>query len=357
MERRTFLGSAAAAGVGMGMVASAAQAAMASSARVGRPMSDKASLKGAAVDLSTPEGNREAWARLLANTDMKSTKYGWAQGIVQGVRPGEGVRDLVGFTMMSCAKLLPLEDMSNGTGYRKVLREIGFYTDLKSGEIIEEWTNPYLNERMKVVPIANDPFNHTITQFRPMPPSYGGINRAAPPPKVPLMFDWTRRGGTLNMMSWINLFYPSSLQPAKWPRENGNPFNQVTEMFLYNIDWAEMQDPRRTSVEYHGVWSRTTPWLPWMLMGPTPGHAQYHTFMGAVDDINKIDRRTLDYIQKHNPKYLEAPATWEEPSLSSLEWYAKEQKPAPVAAGQPVPRAPDPELPVWFKAMMARPQG
>jgi len=355
MERRTFLQAGAAIGMGSGItLIGSAEAGAASSARVGRPMKDAASLKGAALDLTTPAGNREAWARLLGNADMKSTKYGWAQGIVQGVRPGEANRDLIGFTMLSCAKLIPLAEGQEGPGYRKVLREIGLYTDLKSGEIIEEWKNPYLNETVKVVPIANDPFNHTITNFYPAPPAYGGLNRAAPP-KVPFMLDWTRRGNTLNMMSHINLFYPSALQPRQWPRESGQPFSQVTEMFLYNIDWAEMQDKKRTSVEYHGVWARSTPWLPWMLMGPTSGHAQYYTQMGAVDDINKIDRATLDYVQKHHPKYLQAPATWEDPSLSSLEWYAKEQKPAPVAAGEPIPRAPDPELPAWFKAMTQRP--
>lgn len=358
MERRDFLQAGAIMGATIGLTGIAASPAMAaSSPRFGPPRKDKAALKGPFLDLSTPAGNREAWARLLANTDMKSTKYGWAQGIVQGVRPGEAIRDLVGFTMLSCAKLIPLtpEQAKDGPGYRKVLREIGFYTDLKSGEILEEWTNPYLNETVKVVPIANDPFNHTITNFYPAPPNYGGLNRAAPP-KIPLQLDWTRRGATLNMMSHINLFYPSALQPSKWQRENGHPFSQVTEMFFYNIDWADMQNAKKTSVEYHGTWGRTTPWFPWMLMGPTPGHCQYHTEMGAVDDINKIDRKTLDYVQKKYPKYLQAPETWEDPSLSSLEWYAREQKPAPVAAGQPIPRAPDAELPAWFKAMQQRPQ-
>jgi hypothetical protein len=163
---------------------------------------------------------------------MKSTKYGWAMGIVHGVRPGEAVRDLCGFTMLSCAKLLP-NDGPDG-GYKKVLREVGYYTDLASGEIIEEWRNPYLNETVRVVPIRNDPFNHTITDFRPSPPSYGGLNRAAPP-KVPLQLDWTKRGKILNMQSHINLFYPSALQPAKWPRESGHPFAQVSEMFNYSI--------------------------------------------------------------------------------------------------------------------------
>ncbi len=353
MQRRNFLKTGLAAGAGLAAAPALAQTGREQGEDTGAPMKDDASLRGRLLDLKTPQGNREAWARLLANTDMTSTKYGWAQGIVQGIRPGEANRDLVGFTMLSCAKLLPLE--GEDEGYRKVLREVGLYTDLASGEIIEEWRNPYLDETVKVVPIANDPFNHTITNFYPSPPSYGGLNRAAPP-KIPLQFDWTRRGDRLNMMSHINLFYPSALQPNRWPRESGQPFSQVTEMFLYQIDWNDMQDPKKTSVEYHGTWGRTTPWLPWMLMGPTPGHCQYHTFMGSVDDINKIDRKTLDYIEKNYPKYLRAPDTWEEPSLSSLEWYAREQQPAPVAEGQPIPRAPEPELPAWFKAAQ-RPAG
>jgi hypothetical protein len=231
-----------------------------------------------------------------------------------------------------------------------VLREIGFYTDLRSGEILEEWTNPYFNEKVKVVPVANDPFNHTITDFYPPPPSYGGLNRAAPP-KVPMVLDFRRHNNRLNWFSHINLFYPSALQPAKWPRESGSPFAQVTETFLYQIDWRAMQNPRLTSVEYNGTWTRTTPWLPWMLMGPTPGHCAYQCFMGAYDDINMIDRKVLDHTEKHFPKFMTAPEAWSDVSLSSLENYAREQKPAPVGPDGP-PRAPEPQLPAWYRAMM-----
>lgn len=351
MDRREFLSSAAMLAAVSASAGTAAPAAAATPRRAGAgPQTD---LKGPYLDLTTQRGNREAWARLLGNTDMKSTKYGWYSGIVQGIRPGEAIRDLVGFTGFSCARLLPND--GGDPGYKKVLREIGFYTDLKSGEIISEWTNPYLNEVVKVVPIANDPFNHTITDFYPAPPSYGGLNQAKPP-KIPLMLDFRRHNNRLNLFSHINLFYPTALQPTKWPRESGQPFNQVTETFLYQIDWRDMQNAKKTSVEYNGTWTRTTPWLPWMLMGPTNGHCGYSCFMGAYDDINMIDRRVLDHTEKNFPLFMTAPDAWSDVSLSSLENYARTEKPAPVGPGGP-PKAPDPELPAWFKAMMARQPG
>lgn len=298
------------------------------------------SLKGDFLDLTTPDGNREADARINGNTDMTSTKFGWFKGIVHGVRPNEPVRDLVGFTGFSAAKLLPHE---NGTGYRKVLREVGYYTDLETGEILEYWDNPYLNERVRVVPIANDPFNITITSFLPPAPTYGGLNTEKRD-LIPKQLDWEREGDKLRLARRINLFYPAALQPDKWPRESSGKFNRVSEMFLYHLDWNDMQDPTKTSVEAQGVWNRITPWLPWMLMGPTPGHCFYSCFFGATDSLDMVDPKVLEYAAKHHPKYFEAPETWEEPSLSSLEWYAREQKPAPLVNGE-VPIAPEPKLP------------
>ena len=345
MDRRDFLSSAAMLAAASSVIPTAAGAKPAT----GKGSGVQTSIKGPHLDLTTSRGCREAWAKLAGNIDMKSTKYGWYKGIVQGVRPGEALRDLVGFTGFSCARLIP-HDGEDG-GYKKILREIGYYTDLKSGEIIEEWTNPYFNEVVKVVPIANDPFNHTITDFYPPPPSYGGLNRDKPP-KVPVKLDFRRRDNRLHWFSHINLFYPSALQPSKWPRESGAPFNQVTETFLYQIDWQDMQNPKKTSVEYDGTWTRTTPWLPWMLMGPTPGHCAYQCFMGAHDNIEVVDRKVLDYTEKHFPKYMQAPDAWSDVSLSSLENYARTEKPAPVGPEGP-PRAKDPELPAWFRAMQA----
>lgn len=309
------------------------------------------------LDLTKPQDNVHAFARLMANQDMESTLFGWATGIVQGVRPGEVIRDLVGFELLSTARFIPYEgpELEAGEiGYSKVLREIGLYTDLETGEVLEEWVNPYFNEKQKVVPIANDPFNHHITPYKPKGPAYGGLNANQKQKRDPFILNFKRKGDMLHLYNHINLFYPSALQPEQWPRETPGEFSQVTETFMFQIPWADMQNPNLTSVPFHGTWNRTTPWLPWMKMGPTPGHAQYNTFMGAENDINKVNPKVLEYVEAKYPKYLTAPDVWEEPSLSSLEWYAREQTPSKIPAGQAVPSYDAAPPPAWWPAAKAQ---
>jgi len=49
---------------------------------------------------------------------------------------------------------------------------------------------------------------------------------------------------------------------------------------------------------------RTTPWLPWMLLGETEGHCSYSCFFGAEDTIDYADPHALEYAAKHYPKFL-----------------------------------------------------
>ena len=123
----------------------------------------------------------------------------------------------------------------------------------------------------------------------------------------------------------INLYYPNALDPEKWPRESSGKMNRVTESFLYNIDLDDLQDPNQTTTKYNGSWMRITPWLPWMLMGQTPGHIVYSSFMGAVDSLDELPEDLLLAAEAISPKYLDAPTEVYGPSLSSLERYAIEQ--------------------------------
>jgi hypothetical protein len=122
------------------------------------------------------------------------------------------------------------------------------------------------------------------------------------------------------------------LQPDKWPRESSGPIAQVSEFFAHHVKVEDLQNEKITSLDYTGTWNRITPWLPWMLMGQRPGLCQYACFMGTTPNLEEIlSRNVLDYCEKNYKKYFDAPTVWStDRSLSSLEHYAKDQKPAPV---------------------------
>lgn len=271
--------------------------------------------------------NRDAFARLQADMDFGKVKYGWYGGSVMGVRENEQVKPLMGFEGFSTSRLL---DYGDGT-YMKLLRELVFYKDLKTGEVLETYDNPYTGEKVRVVPVANDPFNHLIEPYYPKGPEYGGLRKLDEKPRVPLILPWkVTREDTIVLSTDIHLFYPSALQPEKWPRESSGSMNRVSEMFRYVIRREELEDLDRTSVTYTGTWSRITPWLPWMLMGQAPGHINYMGAMGGFDDLSMVSPQVLAYAEKHYPDYFDAPTEYVEPSLSSLENYARTETPAPV---------------------------
>jgi hypothetical protein len=313
LARRAFLGLASAAG---------AAAVLAPQEVVAKSKAAKFVTK---MDFKDRLWTRDAYARLQGNLDFTKTRYGHYFGTMLGVTPGERVREMCGFEGFSCTRLLPLADGS----YRKVLRETVFYRDPASGKLLDRWKNPWTGEEVRVVNVANDPFNITISEHYPDPPNYGGLNQEKPP-KRPFLLNWRLIGpDTLALTTDIHLFYPNALQPDKWPRESAGPMAQVSEMFRYVIRLADMQNPRLTSVSYQGTWNRITPWLPWMLLGQKPGHIVYVGNMTAYDSMKYIPQDMLDYCAKNLPKFLEAPTEDYGPSLSSIENYAREQKPAP----------------------------
>ncbi len=288
----------------------------------------EASLRGPTYDLTTAAGNVEAYAKIGSNLDMKSTHYGFLDGYVMGVAPGGAIKTFAGFRGLGTTRLLPLEGEH---GYRRVLREVVFYTDLETGEVLEEMENPFTGEKVRVVPVANDPFNRIIRESELSRPSFGGLNTDEKIEAKPFLLNWKLfPGDRLMMERHINLYYPNALDPKTWIRESAGPMNQVTETYVYNLSLADLQNPDLTTVDTTTIWGRHTPWLPWMLMGQAPGHCLYNVMAASLRSLEEApDQRIIEYIAKHYPKYLDAPTEWEEPSLSSLEWYAREQEPVP----------------------------
>lgn len=297
------------------------------------------------IDFLNPAWNRDTYARIDGELDFSRQKASRIAGKVYGVRPNEIIRPLFEMDGFSVVRTMQLPDGN----YRRLLKEIVFYRDIETGEIMDEWYNPYTDERVKVVPIANDPFNYDIKDTRPEGPSYGGV-RETQQNLDPFLLNWKDIGDKLLLDTGIDLFYPAGLQPHEWPRESAGTWNQVSEHFLFFADKADIVNPAVTAIPVHGSWSRLTPWLPWMLMGQAPGLINYfchfYTMRNGVADLPEdlvAATRAID------PGYLEAPTQDYGPSLSSLENYKLREQPAPVPEGWAPPQPPAlPPLPSFM---------
>ncbi|TRW14449.1 DUF1838 family protein [Glacieibacterium frigidum] len=325
LTRRAGLGLAA---LGAGLAAAPA---------LGAPKVDFVSK----IDFKDPKWNRDTFVRLDADLDPTKEKVGWIKGQAMGVRPNEAVRPLFGVEGFSVVRTKRLPDGS----WRRMLREIVFYRDLKTGQLMDSWLNPYSNETVRVVPIANDPFNFTIGEFYPDPPSYGGL-QTVKPPKRPYLLDWSYGPeDTIVLQTGINMMYPNALRPDKWPRESSGWMNRVSEHFTYVAKREDVANPRLTHVPHVGSWSRITPWLPWMLMGQAEGHVVYNCSFFTVPSVAGVATDVREKARAMDAKWLSAPTEDYGPSLSSLENYARFQQPAPVPVGWTPPVPPPPAGP------------
>ncbi len=332
-------------GLGAGLLAAASALASTGAAAAARTTRSRGSIVDfvSKVDFKDPKWNRDTYARIDGELDTSKQKVSRITGKVYGVRDNEKVRPLFKLDGFSVVRTIRLPDGN----WRRLLKEVVFYRDLATGKIMETWRNPYTGEDVKVVPIANDPFNYDIRDTKPQPPSYGGLNKDARPPE-PFLLDWSDGpDGTLILETGIDLFYPAALQPAQWPRESSGAFNRVSEHFLFFVKRRDIENKRLTALPVTGSWSRITPWLPWMLMGQAPGFINYFCSFGTLTNgIADLPDDLVAAARAIDPGYLIAPTEDYGPSLSSLENYIKTQKPAPVPAGWSPPQPPaPPQLP------------
>jgi hypothetical protein len=278
------------------------------------------------IDLKNPIWNRDAWARIQADLNPEKETICHCRGEVLGVKPGEAVKQLCNFETFLATRLIPQED---GT-IRRLNKEVIFYTDPRSNQIIHEWTNPWTGEVVPVVHVFNDPFNYTISEWLILAPEDFPKDGSKPEPrKIPLMFPWYPMGDDrLVLNTDMHLYYPNALQPDKWPRESGGKMAQVSEMMRYIVKREDLENPELTSVPMVGSWSRITPWLPWMLMGQTDGHCLYISTMTKSDNADIVPEHVRKFSESQRPGMLQAPTEDYGPSISSLEYFAKEQTPA-----------------------------
>ena len=215
------------------------------------------------------------------------------------------------------------EKMADGS-FRRFQRECGFYKDMRSGEIMEDWTTPMNGKSCKVSHIHNDPVNaHLKEEF----PLGFGATEDQTVQMMPFILPWQFMGETAFASFDVNLDWKSPLDPAEWPEASPGDRVRVSEYQQWNFAAEQLDDQSRAKIYTNGSWQRIANWLPWMKMGQADGHLFYRSHIKSLKGVEEIPAKVRAYAEKNYPEYFEAPKEWIVPNESSYEVYAKNNEP------------------------------
>lgn len=279
------------------------------------------------ADFSDPVQSLRAFIKLTGDLDPTKETPGWFGGTVFGdTRRDRPLKPLVGIEGFGVVRTEVQPDGS----FRIFNRECAFYKDLKTGEFIDEWKNPYTKEICDVKSIHNMTVNaHLIVSEKvgtAIEMDFDGTLM-----EVPLPLGWNTFGDKLFSMFEVHTAFPNELTPEKWPRESAGKVLRIAEIFQRVASLADVENPDLTSADYSGCWTRVGPWLPWMRQGQADGSLLFRTFMTKLGSIDEIPSGLRKIAEERLPEYFQAPSpdTWGSKNDSSFSVYARENEPLP----------------------------
>ncbi len=279
------------------------------------------------LDFTKPEDNLTAWVKLASSLEDGKETCGYYKGTIVAVMGNDAKNiPLFGYEGFGMSRVTKLPDGR----YENLHREVSYYTDLKTGQIIDEWYNPFIEETVKVWPVHNDPVNsYYSTQFS----QTFGEGDQAETVTFPFILPWEVHGDRVVTSFAVHTRWPSPLTKEEWPREYGGKWYKTSEIFHIHARMSELNDPTKMKAMNTGSWTKEAPWIPWMLMGETPGRLMYITTVASLNGTEELPAHIRERTEEQFPIHLSAPDKWSEPNNTSFETWVKEASPVPVKEG------------------------
>ncbi len=246
------------------------------------------------------------YIRVRADLDGRDTVYHW-KGKVFGVVNGEKRKELFGIEGYHILRAVRKED-----GYYLLGREIAFFTDHRTGEVINTWRNPYTNKDVNVLHIFNDPMNQDC--------GFKEENW----PLLPLIFPSQELGGDLAYYSEIFPYYPNPLSRRDFPLNSQSDTYQASEFTQYLASRADLANPDLTGVPAVLTFTRVWPWLPFMQMGERPGNAiMFCRGTKLAGGWMELPDWLRDYVMETRPEFISAPESYTQPNETPWTFFKK----------------------------------
>ncbi|KAG6811921.1 hypothetical protein H0H92_005252 [Tricholoma furcatifolium] len=266
--------------------------------------------------------------RIRASTDeSKSTITEW-QGQVLSYIPGQRPKLIFRVKGMNSTRANKLE---NG-GYDLLSRELQLYLDPETDEVLHVWHNPWSNQDVTVVHVANNPVYQTFSATTTFEA------RSLP-------------GGSYTLQISVPLAYPNPLNPTAdqnspmYSYSGSQAWYSAIESFTFTFS-ADAFDNEPLSVPSTQVyWTRVSPLLPFMATPDTGATLLFVANGAKVDgDWQNLSPVLRDTIEHKLPVYKEAPTSRERPGgVTSWNYFVRPEVLQAYKDGAAFP-LPDPPL-------------
>ncbi len=352
LGRRSALGALLGLGAGtaLGLGAAAPLDAATKPASAAGPSKRRGS---SALDFSNPIDNLYAFGKIWCGYDRPV--IGGFHGLMYMRIPGKRLIPVFGFTGTGI-----MQAEFDPKGFLKLKsREVGLFTDPRTGEILEYWDNPLTGERCEVYHFYNDLISGTLTTEVPKF-MYGGANDSPTimnegtvfPDKdgrYPFKLPFSRYGDDL-MLEWDYAHeYTNPVTVEGWPTYSTGPRITPSEHFMMYASLAEVENRDLPTARMRAGFARMSECWPWMRMGKHEHRGltlfgRMHSHKG-LPGTAEVPPKVLAYIEKHAPEYLTLPDTWESrgsnrrietwgafaqdvpPETAGYDWTAKAKRP------------------------------
>ena len=219
--------------------------------------------------------------------------YHWS-GNIYGRSPGQRDKLLFRGEGMNIRRCVEVSDPVRGEGWRLISREIMLMLDPKTGEVVNEWENPYTGKTVSVMQIHNDPVN-------------GRPNFPRGADGKPFQLSTMRVAGPYVFMPFeVPLFYTNPLA-GDYQEYVGGKYHAM-EIFDFAALKDELFDTTKPTAYPMISWVRISGWAPWMEMGGRPGQMVFNAMgrklPGGFEELPAVLKNE---IRANYPIYEQAP--------------------------------------------------
>ncbi len=263
------------------------------------------------LDLSKAADALTAFRKIQCSTvDNQPAFYHWS-GTVYARITGVPDKAVFGVEGMNVRQCVTVTDPKLGTGFRQVSREVMIYTDLKTGQPLRTFANPWTGKTNDVIHVSNDPVNMRSPVF---PVDAKGESYA---------LGGRLDGGKFFQNIEVPLFYPNPLA-GDYQAAVGNQYHAM-EMFNFIVDEKDLLDGAKPSAMSTVVsWVRIAPWLPWMEMGSRDGYMVTNTTGRKLASFEELPAVLKTEIRSNYPAYVAPPPGDDKrPNETSWTYYRK----------------------------------